>query len=210
MLVVLTPTVGLAPQDTASSATQDTSSSDAARGARAAPGEWAALLPELRRFAAKLLGSREHDADAEDCAHEALSRWLAGEHPHKGRAFLFGIVRNVVLDHRRKHVRRREDLTAPADSQTDLAKLAHAQPSAEETQLQRERHETLWQKLGELPESQRRALTAFFVEHRSYQQIAHELGVPLGTVATWIARGKGRLAHALAADHLAADLEESP
>jgi RNA polymerase sigma-70 factor (ECF subfamily) len=38
----------------------------------------------------------------------------------------------------------------------------------------------------------------FHVEGEGYQQIADRLGVPIGTVATWLSRGRRSLADALA------------
>jgi RNA polymerase sigma-70 factor (ECF subfamily) len=37
----------------------------------------------------------------------------------------------------------------------------------------------------------------FHVEGEGYQQIAERLGVPIGTVATWLSRGRRSLAEAL-------------
>jgi RNA polymerase sigma-70 factor (ECF subfamily) len=41
------------------------------------------------------------------------------------------------------------------------------------------------------------ALVKFHVEGKSYQRIAEEMKVPLGTVATWVARGRKSVAEKL-------------
>jgi RNA polymerase sigma-70 factor (ECF subfamily) len=48
-----------------------------------------------------------------------------------------------------------------------------------------------------LSEQQREAMILFHVEGQDYKQIAQLLGVPMGTVATWLARGRRALADAL-------------
>lgn len=51
--------------------------------------------------------------------------------------------------------------------------------------------------LETLPEGPRQALMLFHLEELGYQEIAKRLGVPLGTVATWVTRGRKALAEAL-------------
>ena len=51
--------------------------------------------------------------------------------------------------------------------------------------------------LGGMSEAQRRAMILFHVEGQNYQRIAEQLGVPMGTVATWLARGRKLLAGAV-------------
>jgi RNA polymerase sigma-70 factor (ECF subfamily) len=47
--------------------------------------------------------------------------------------------------------------------------------------------------LDRLPERDRLALTLFFFDGRSYDEIASELGVPMGTVATILSRTREKL-----------------
>jgi RNA polymerase sigma-70 factor (ECF subfamily) len=53
--------------------------------------------------------------------------------------------------------------------------------------------------IRELPDRERGVLTAFFVEDASYAEISRRFGLPMGTVATVIARTRARLREALAA-----------
>ena len=57
--------------------------------------------------------------------------------------------------------------------------------------------------LAELPESQRQALTLFYLEEKSYDEVSTALDVPMGTVKTWIHRGR----RALAEKHLRLESE---
>jgi RNA polymerase sigma-70 factor (ECF subfamily) len=47
--------------------------------------------------------------------------------------------------------------------------------------------------LAELPEPQRQALTLFYLEEKSYQEVAAALDAPMGTIKTWIHRGRRTL-----------------
>lgn len=174
---------------------------DVAPGVRPATDEERArraveLAPKIRAFAARVLGAPVDHPDAEDCAQETLARWCArgqDDAPNDATAFVFGIARNVAIDHVRRRARRRETLESATDSEIDLGKVASEAASPEEAGDARAQRERLAHAMLALPENQRRALHMFYLERRTYEDIAERLGVPLGTVATWLARGKTRL-----------------
>jgi len=152
-----------------------------------------ATRAKLRGFCARALGVAPGHPDAEDCAQEALTRSLLAAEPH-GPGYVFGIARNVCLDHLRSRGRRRETFAGAPDSQSDLGRLASTEASPEEKSVQDQREARLLSALGDLPENQRVALHLFYLEKKSYDAIAQHLGVSMGTVATWLSRGKARLA----------------
>lgn len=154
------------------------------------------LLPKLRAFAARVLGVSPTHPDAEDCAQEALTRSLASA-AEQSPGFVFGIARNVALDHLRKRGRRRETLAGEPDSQSDLGRVASAAPSPEDESERAQRHAALSRALDELPENQRAALRMFYLDKMPYDAIAKTMGVSMGTVATWLSRGKSKLASSL-------------
>lgn len=51
--------------------------------------------------------------------------------------------------------------------------------------------------LQDLPENYREALTLFYVEDKSYDEVARILDIPIGTVRTYLHRGRKQLAAAV-------------
>ena len=51
--------------------------------------------------------------------------------------------------------------------------------------------------MQKLPDGPRKALELFHLEGLPYQEVGRRLGVPLGTVATWVTRGRKAMAEAL-------------
>lgn len=175
------------------------------RGAAGGPADGeanriAALRPLVRAVVARVLGGAASAADVDDGAHETLRRALEGRarlRPGEPMGpWVVGIARHVALDQRRARQRRREDGGEAGEAAIDAT--AALQPDLDATLETRRRGARLERALGELPEGARKALIAFHVEGLGYQAIAAQLGVPLGTVATWVARGRKRLAEAMA------------
>jgi RNA polymerase sigma factor (sigma-70 family) len=164
----------------------------------------AALRPLLRAVVAALLGEGRDHPDVEDCTHEALRRALEGYGRLRDgealRPWLVGIARHVALDkmRERKRVRRRAAPEAPeGEREAVVERFGDPGPGPDEQALHAERRRLVQQALEGLGESQRSALLLVHLEGLSYHEVAARLGVPLGTVATWIARGRRSVA-----DHL--------
>lgn len=164
-----------------------------------------ALRPAVRALIACVLGRPVDDPDVEDCAHEALARALEGKDRLRDgeplRPWVLGIARHVALDALRRAKRDRR-AAAPAGDEDDevgspVEVIADPTPGPEERAAGAERARRTQEALAQLAGPQREALLAFHVEGQSYQEIARRLGIPLGTVATWIARGRRSLAEAL-------------
>jgi RNA polymerase sigma-70 factor (ECF subfamily) len=174
-------------------------------GGGAFPQETAALRPVVRAVIACVLGENRDHPDVEDCTHETLRRALEGRaRLREGEAlrpWLLGIARHVAIDARRK--RRRERLVEEPGSPDDDAealvdRLPDPAPGPDERASSTERARRIASAMEGLAPSQRRAMLMFHVEGEGYQQIAERLGVPIGTVATWLSRGRRSLADALA------------
>jgi RNA polymerase sigma factor (sigma-70 family) len=166
--------------------------------------EAAALRPVVRAVVACILGERVDHPDVEDSTHEALRRALEGQERLRDgealRPWLLGIARHVAIDARRRRRReRRDDPAIEGDPSSEIVeRLIDPAPTPDERAVSTERSRLVAEALRGLSESQREALLLFHVEGQDYRQISARLGVPMGTVATWLARGRRALAEALA------------
>jgi RNA polymerase sigma-70 factor (ECF subfamily) len=128
--------------------------------------------------------------DAEDAAQETFVRAFV----HRERfdpnrpllPWLMTIAKRICIDRVRKH---EPDL----DEEIERAPARDPATDAEQTTSTREELRRLEGALAELPEGQREALVLFHMEGMPYKEIATTLGVPVGTIMTWLHRGRARL-----------------
>lgn len=171
--------------------------------------ETASLRLVVRSVVASVLGLGPSHPDVEDCAHEALSRAIEGKSRLRPgeplRPWLIGIARHVAIDALRSKKRSRQRTAIDgSDGESDaplLDRVADPTPGPEEQASTAQRAARIERALAKLPEEQRKALVLFHVDGLKYQAIAAQLGVPMGTVATWIARGRKTIAESLGEDH---------
>jgi RNA polymerase sigma factor (sigma-70 family) len=160
------------------------------------------LRPLVRAVVAHILGQSRHHPDVEDCTHEALRRALEGRHRLRAgeplRPWVLGIARHVALDAlRARHRNRRFVSTGPDGDSDPLDRVADSTPSADLLLERAERIRRIQIAMQQLPAEQRRALELFHVEGLGYREIASAMGVPMGTVGTWVTRGRRLVALAL-------------
>jgi len=152
---------------------------------------YAAHGPELYRFALRSLGDR---GLAEDAVQETFVRaWQAAARFDDAlgslRTWLFAIVRNVVID-----VSRARAVRPPLAAGVTTDDLGALDDEVEQIL-------TAWQveeALRMLSTEHQRALLEVHYKGRPYDEVARELGVPVGTV-------KSRVYYALKAMRLALD-----
>ena len=165
------------------------------------------LMASVRSVAAAVLRLDRAHPDVEDCASETMRRAVeARSRVRPGepvRPWVLGIARHVALDMAR-HRRRAGLVDEPAaDQDEDRPALVERVPdpaAGPEELLQRARDRAeLRRGMARLPKSMGIALLRFHMDGKGYQEIAKELGVPLGTVATWVTRGRKALAEQLGA-----------
>jgi RNA polymerase sigma-70 factor (ECF subfamily) len=134
-------------------------------------------------------------ADAADAAQETFVRAFTHLESYDRLRpllpWLFTIARRLCIDHQRA---RRPEVLASA---RPVAELHHAPVEAHVSA--REELTLLARALGALPEGPREALALFHLHDLSYKEIAEQLEVPMGTVMTWIHRGRDALRAALPA-----------
>jgi len=144
------------------------------------------------RLAAETLGR----AAAEDLAQDVfLLVWRnAGRFdPARGtvRAWLFQIAHYRLFNELRRQSRQPE--MAPDPDGLLLVGLSSSDPGPPEVAWRRNRRAILQSALEEIPVAQREALSLAFLEDLTHEQVAAELGLPLGTAKTRIRAGLEKL-----------------
>jgi RNA polymerase sigma-70 factor (ECF subfamily) len=146
--------------------------------------ELVTLLPRLRRFARAL--ARNPD-DADDLLQLAIERALTRAEQLRADAplanWMFGIVRHAWIDELRARARgARVFVPESAGHQ-----VADAAQSADAELL------SVQDAMARLPEEQRTAVALVLIEGLSYKEAAHVMEVPIGTLTSRLARGRGAL-----------------
>lgn len=169
----------------------------------------AELGPHVRTVVAAVMGLGRDHPDVDDCTSEALRRAIEGRARLRDgeplRPWVTGIARHVALDALRARKRQKDRTAAARPAGEDgsapdlLERVADVGPTPFERLADAERRDAISRALATLPEGQRNALVLFHMEGLQYQEISARLGVPLGTVATWVMRARVRLAEALGA-----------
>lgn len=144
-------------------------------------------VADLRRYAFVLC---RNTPDADDLVQETLVKAIAAAGTFtRGRSlrvWLFGILHNTFVSHRRQFARRARA----------TAFLETAEPAPATATPEQERHIEVRQTLNlfaRLSEDQRMALILVAIDGLSYEEAAEALGVPVGTVMSRLARGRERL-----------------
>jgi RNA polymerase sigma-70 factor (ECF subfamily) len=182
----------------------ETSLIDACR--RGHPGAWDALIQRyekpLYKFAFAL--ARNHD-DASDIAGQVLVRLFENIHTFRNESnftsWVFRIARNVYVDTcirapHRSHVSLDEGIEV--EGNTLLHQVADDGPGPEQRFLDQEKRNLLNKAIRHLPSYQRRMVEMFHEEGRSYEEIARETGLSLGTVKSRLSRARHMLRERLA------------
>lgn len=162
------------------------------------------LRPVVRAVVSCVLRERPDHPDVEDCTNEALRRAFESQSTARGpmRPWVLGIARHVALDTlraRQKQRARNVDLPddAPSSTAAVIDRLADPTAGADEQLELAERAARVRRVMQSLPAGPKQALELFHLEDLPYQEVAKRMGVPLGTVATWVTRGRKAMAEAL-------------
>jgi len=152
-----------------------------------------------RRFAPLILRIAVHTLDraaAEDLVQDvfvAVWRNAGRFDPERGtaRSWILQIAHFRLLNELRR--RNRQPQIVPDPEGLVLSGFPANDPEPAETAWQQDRRAVLKSALEELPPPQREALALAFLEDLTHEQVAAELGVPLGTAKTRIRSGLQRL-----------------
>lgn len=147
----------------------------------------------VRRLAGYLLSDPQ---DADDAAQEALAKLCTRVGQFRGDAafatWLHSLVANTCRDVADRQRRRRHQ-------SIELAPEAASGDQPQELALERDERRELASHLAGLSADQRHVMVMKDVLALSYEQIAEQLGMPVGTVKCHAHRGRERMRRALAA-----------
>ena len=140
------------------------------------------LIPRLRRYARALVNDH---ASADDLVQDTLERAWAKLHLYRRgtdlRAWLFTVMHNVHVN----KVRSARATDPLDDEMPELAQRAAQGDSLVVRDLDRA--------IARLPDEQRVVLLLVTLEEMSYDQVAHALGIPIGTVMSRLSRAREKL-----------------
>ena len=123
---------------------------------------------------------RAYDALSSFRGDSAFSTWLTQ------------IALNASRSHLRSERARQTWVRATEDPEAayDIDRHHFTNKSPEEAAQQTERREIVLDGIRSLPDRYRRAVWLRYVQDRSYEEIVQALQVPMGTVKTWLCRGR--------------------
>lgn len=145
------------------------------------------LFDQLYNFARWLT---EDATEAEDLVQETYVKALRGFSGFQAgtnfRAWMFRILRNTFLTSR-------SGLKPTASDEQEFDALASNHPTPEAILIQQADREMVRQALAELAMPFREILLLCEVEEMSYEEIAHVLSIPMGTVMSRLYRARKAL-----------------
>jgi len=175
---------------------------------RCKAGDTAAFDELVRRFekrvfncAFRITGNYN---DACDVAQEAFIRAFHSIQTFRGDAkfatWIYRIVTNVYLDERKRSKAHRTsslDDAIELDENSVTRQIEDTSPTPDEVVASKERVRALLRAINALPDYQRVIVTLYHTQHRSYEEIAEILNLPIGTVKSRLNRARLALAEIL-------------
>jgi len=151
------------------------------------------LVPAYRRRVFGLAYSLLRDRGAaEDVAQEVFVKLWQALPCYDGRAqlstWIYAITRNAAISAIRK---RRRSLSLSDPVVQDEVESRSVMPAAEPVDA------SLWRQVDALPDKQRQAVTLYYQEERTVEEVAAMMGLPVNTVKTHLHRARANLAAVL-------------
>ena len=150
-----------------------------------------AELPTLKKYALKLTKCAHLAEDlVQDCLARALSRRHLFHSEANIRPWLFTVMHNLYISNCRQSTVR---------SSFVKGQLAIASEGREASQEHIVDLGKVYRAINTLPKEQRDVVVLVTIQELSYQEAATELGIPIGTVMSRLARGREKIRSALKA-----------
>ncbi len=144
-------------------------------------------------LALRILNSRE---EAEETVQDAFLRVYRGIAGFRGDSrfatWLYRIVFNLSMTRVKRRRTPAESLDAHGEEPGDIVRETEGGGILEHLERQ-EAAALLAKGLAKLPHHHRIAVELFYLQEQSYEEIATIMGIPLGTVKTYLFRGRMRL-----------------
>lgn len=130
---------------------------------------------------------RDED-DAKDIAQDTFVKAYFGlssyNNKFKFSTWLFKIATNLALDELRKQKRRKiVSLETIGYEPVDKGVSPHQQALYNE----------LYSAVAQLPPNYRSAISLYYWEGKTYEEVAYAMRVPIGTIRSWLSRAKSEL-----------------
>ena len=139
-------------------------------------------------LALRLVGERE---DAEEVVQDAFLRAFRSLDHFRGESrfstWFYRILYNVCMARVTRRPKKGETVSC-SDESVDM--IESDEPSVLHTLENEEEQAVLQEEIARLPETFKTALTLFYVQELSYDDLASILQMPLGTVKTNLSRGR--------------------
>ncbi|MEW9702367.1 RNA polymerase sigma factor [Paenibacillus sp. SI8] len=133
-----------------------------------------------------------HPKDAEDLAQDVWTRiyFSLPQYQMKGlKTWMTRIAVNRAIDFKRSASRKREEMTAEIED-PDQHTIAHHFNDLEHEVVMNETAHLVREKLDQIPANYQDVLTAYYLHHQTYQDIAAAQGVTVKTVESKLYRAK--------------------
>jgi RNA polymerase sigma-70 factor (ECF subfamily) len=159
----------------------------------------------------RMLGTDDDEDFAQEVflrAYQALPRFRGD---CKFSTWIYKITRNLCLVEIRKRDVRGERVSIDGQSEEMVhGLLLESRDDLAEEIERMELSRTVQESVSRLPVQYRTALTLFYLNEASYEEIAEIMEIPMGTVKTYIHRGRIRLRDILLEDQEFAGLVDGP
>jgi RNA polymerase sigma-70 factor, ECF subfamily len=146
------------------------------------------FYPMLYRFALSLA---RNEADACDLTQQTFSIWATKGHllrdGSKAKSWLFTTLYREFISNRRREMRWPKE---------EISEVEYELPCALPETVDCLESDHVMEALQSIDETFRAPLVLFYLKEHSYEEIAHILEIPLGTVMSRLSRGKQKLQQA--------------